>query len=146
MSKLVFIVEDDMVQQKMLAKHFENMVGNFSVRAFSDPDDMMAHLNEKPFAVVLDHYFGNASVKTGLDYLQTIRKKYSRIPVIYHTSSEDKGLKDKVMRLGAVDYIYKDLASFVRLRTVLDELERNRIESEKGGFLKKLFRNSFNKF
>jgi len=140
MNKLVFIVEDDMVQQKMLAKHFENMVGDFSVRTFSDPDDMMAHLGEKPFAVVLDHYFGNDSVKTGLDYLQTIRKKYSRTPVIYHTSSEDKGLKDQVMSLGAIDYIYKDPASFVRLRTALDELERKRVESEKGGFLKKLFR------
>ncbi|MEQ8364431.1 MAG: response regulator [Cyclobacteriaceae bacterium] len=140
MSKLVFIVEDDIVQQKMLAKHFENLVGDFSVRSFSDPDEMMAHLNEKPFAVVLDHYFGNATAKTGLDYLQIIRKKHSKIPVIYHTSSEDRTLKDKVIKMGAVDYIYKDAASFVRLRTVIDELERKRAEREKGGFLKKLFR------
>lgn len=140
MNKLVFIVEDDIVQQKMLAKHFENMVGDFSVRTFSNPEEMMAHLNEKPFAVVLDHYFGNASVKTGLDYLKTIRKKYSRIPVIYHTSSEDRALKDKVMGMGAADYIYKDIASFVRLRTAIDELERKKTEREKGGFLKKLFR------
>lgn len=140
MSKLVFIVEDDEVQQKMLARHFENMVGDFSVRTFSNPEDMVTHLNEKPFAVVLDHYYGNASAKTGLDYLSTIRKKYSKIPVIYHTSSEDRTLKNKVMEMGAAEYIYKDDASFVRLRTAIDELERKRIEREKAGFLKRLFR------
>ncbi|MEP2669381.1 MAG: response regulator [Cyclobacteriaceae bacterium] len=140
MSKLVFIVEDDEIQQKMLTRHFQNMVGDFSVRTFSDPEDMMAHLNEKPFAVVLDHYYGNASAKTGLDYLTTLRKKHSRIPVIYYTASEDRTLKDKVLKIGAVQYIYKDDASFVRLRTAIDELERKRIEREKGGFLKRLFR------
>lgn len=139
MNKLVFIVEDDEVQQKMLAKHFENMIGDFSVRTFSDPETMMTHLKEKPFAIVLDHYFVN-SEKTGLDYLSVIKKRYSRIPIIYHTSSEDKTLKDKVMQMGAAVYIYKDTASYVRLRTAIDELEKRKIELDKGGFLKKLFR------
>lgn len=140
MNKLVFIVEDDIIQQKMLSKYFETLVGSFKVRTYSNPEEMMAHLNEKPFVVVLDHYFGNISTKTGLDYLSVLRKDHTQIPVIYYTSIEDHTIREKVMSLGAVSYIYKDSASFVRLRTAIDELERKRAERENRGFLKKLFR------
>lgn len=140
MNKLVFIVEDDIIQQKMLSKYFETLVGSFKVRTYSNPEEMMAHLNEKPFVVVLDHYFGNNSTKTGLDYLTVLRKDHTQIPVIYYTSIEDHTIREKVMSLGAVSYIYKDSASFVRLRTAIDELERKRAERENRGFLKKLFR------
>lgn len=136
MNKLVFIVEDDIIQQKMLSKYFETLVGSFKVRTYSNPEEMMAHLNEKPFVVVLDHYFGNISTKTGLDYLSVLRKDHTQIPVIYYTSIEDHTIREKVMSLGAVSYIYKDSASFVRLRTAIDELERKRAERENRGFLK----------
>ena len=66
MGILVFIVEDSPAQQKMLQVHFEQMLGNFSVKTFSNPDDIFSHLTEKPFAIVLDHFFAD---KTGLYYL-----------------------------------------------------------------------------
>ena len=53
MNKLVFIVEDDLVQQKMLQHHFEELLGNYVVKTFTDPKDMFAHLKDKPFAIVL---------------------------------------------------------------------------------------------
>ena len=134
MKKLVFIVEDDLVQQKILQHHFEELLGNYTVKTFADPKDMFAHLNEKPFAIVLDHFFSNKSDKTGLDYLKELKKNHSSIPVLYYTTLNDENVRAKVIALGAEQYIVKDSASLVRLRTGLDLLS-----TKKKGFLSKLF-------
>ncbi len=137
MGKLVFIVEDNPAQQKMLQVHFEQMLGDFSVRTFTNPDDMFGHLAEKPFAVVLDHFFSDKSNKTGLDYLKELKKNHSSIPVIYYTTSNDDSIRKEVMRLGAEDFIHKDSASLVRLRTALDTLQEKL--SKKKGIFGRLF-------
>jgi DNA-binding response OmpR family regulator len=134
MKKLVFIVEDSPVQQKMLQVHFEEMLGNYQVRAFADPDDMLKHLHEKPFAIVLDHFFNNKKDKTGLDYLREIKKKNSSQPVIYYTSLENDKTKAEAVALGVDDYIIKNSASLVRLRTALDLFH-----SRKKTFFEKIF-------
>ena len=135
MSKLVFIVEDDLVQQKMLRHHFEDLLGNYVVKTFTDPNEMFAHLKDKPFAVVLDHFFSNKSDKTGLDYLKELKKSHASIPVVYYTTLNDDAVRAKVMTLGTEDYIVKDSASLMRLRTALDA-----ISTKKKGFLTKLFK------
>jgi len=135
MKKLVFIVEDSQAQQKMLKVHFEEMLGNYTVRPFTNPEELYKHLDEKPFAVVLDHYFDNHS-KTGLDYLALIRDQYPKLPVIYYTTLDDDAIRHQAKTLGIESYILKDSASLVRLRTALDIIHE---KGEKKGFFKKLF-------
>ena len=137
MSKLVFVVEDNLIQQKMLKVHFEEMLGTYTVKTFENPEDMFKHMNEKPFAIVLDHFFGHQS-KTGLDYLKDLKKNYPSIPVIYYTTLDDEKVRAEVIALGAEQYIIKNSASLVRIRTALDILN-SRINKKKGGFLGKLF-------
>jgi PleD family two-component response regulator len=138
MKKLVFVVEDNIMQQKVLQVHFEQMLGNYEVKTFTDPKAMFAHLNEKPFAIVLDHFFSKDDPKTGLDYLKEIRKQHKAVPVIYYTSLEDDAVKEKVMKLGVEDFITKNSASLVRLRTALDVLDEKK--SKKGIFKRLLGR------
>jgi len=135
MADLVFIVEDDPVQQKMLKVHFEEMLGNYQVKTFDSPEDLMENLKHKPFAIVLDHFFGDKSPKTGLDYFREIRGKKYKTPVIYYTTLDDEKVREEVMNLGAENYIIKDSASLVRLRTALDLLH----EKSKKGFFGRLF-------
>lgn len=135
MKKLVFIVEDSPVQQKLLQVHFEEMLGNYEVKTFLDPDDLFKHLHEKPFAIVLDHFFNNKKDKTGLDYLKEIKKKNKSIPIIYYTSLDNEKTMAEAMSLGAHDYIIKNSASLVRLRTSLDLLH-----AQKKSLFEKLFR------
>jgi CheY-like chemotaxis protein len=139
MKKLVFIIEDDPAQQKMLKVHFEEALGTYEVRCFADPELMLPHLLEKPFAVVLDHFF-NDHTKTGLDYLALLRKKYPSIPIIYYTSMENESIRTQVMNSGAVQYILKDMSSLVRLRTALDTIHE--MEKNKKGFFAGLFSRS----
>lgn len=134
MKKLVFIVEDSPIQQKMLRVHFEEMLGNYAVKTFSDPDELFAHIQDKPFAIVLDHFFNDKKDKNGLDYLREIKKKYKSIPVIYYTSLDDDKIKAEVKDLGAEEFIVKNSASLVRLRTALDA-----IHNRKKSFFAKVF-------
>lgn len=136
MKKLVFIVEDNLVQQKMLQVHFEEILGNYTVRTFDHPQAMLSALKEKPFAMVLDHFFNDKEGKTGLDYLKILREEYKSIPVIYHTTLDDAAVRAEVMKLGAEQYILKDSASLVRLRTALDTLHEKYANR---GFFQKLF-------
>ena len=136
MKKLVFIVEDNIVQQKILKVHFEEMLGDYTVQTFEEPEKMFEHMKEKPFAVVLDHFFQNKQNKTGLDYLKLMQKNFPSIPVIYYTSLDDANIREEVLSLGAEDYILKNSASLVRLRTALDVLHE---KSGKKGFFKRLF-------
>lgn len=137
MKKLVFIIEDDLVQQKTLQVHFEEVLANYTTRTFSNAEDMVQHLKEKPFAVVLDHFFGDASGKTGLDYLRVMRRNHSSIPVIYYTTFDDEPTRTEVMSLGAEQYIIKNSASLVRLRAALDNLHEKEL---KKGFFGRLFK------
>lgn len=136
MKKLVFVVEDNLVQQKMLQVHFEEILGDYTVRTFDHPQDMLPVLKEKPFAVVLDHFFGDKDGKTGLDYLKLLREKHATISVIYYTTLDDASVRAEVMKLGAEQYIIKDSASLVRLRTALDSLHEKYANR---GFFQKLF-------
>lgn len=133
--KLVFVVEDNPLQQKMLQVHFEEILGNYDVRVFPTPEELVKNLDQRPYAVVLDHFF-DGQTKTGLDYLAELRKEYKQIPVIYHTTLDDEEVKKKVMSLGAEMYIIKDSASMVRLRTALDNIQE---KLDKRGFFSKLF-------
>ncbi|MBL7851646.1 MAG: response regulator [Cyclobacteriaceae bacterium] len=133
--KLVFVVEDNPVQQKQLQVHFEQTLGDFEVKIFPTPQALMNSLEEKPYAVVLDHFF-EGQTKTGLDYIADIRRRYKNLPVIYHTTLDDEKVRMQVMDLGAEMYIIKDSASLVRLRTALDNIKE---KESKRGFFSKLF-------
>lgn len=133
---IVYIVEDNLVQQKMLQVHFEQMLGNYTVRTFSNPDDMFAHLDEKPFAIVLDHFFSDKRSVTGIDYLRDLKENHPKIPVIYYTSANDDAVRAEVMKIGVEQYIHKDSASLVRLRTALDVIHE---KAKNKGFFKKIF-------
>jgi CheY-like chemotaxis protein len=131
------VVEDHPVQQKLMKVHFEEMLGSYSVQIYSNPDEMLDHIKERPFAIVLDHFFGDQSSKTGLHYLKELKKRNSSIPVIYYTTLDDEKVRAEVMALGADQYIIKNSASLVRLRTALDIL--NSKASKKKGFFYRLF-------
>jgi DNA-binding NarL/FixJ family response regulator len=134
MNKLIFIVEDHPIQQKILKVHFEESLGNYTVKTFSNPEEIFDSLKEKPFAIVLDHFFGDNASKTGLHYLKNLKKSDSSIPVIYYTTLSDDSVRAEVMKLGAEDYIIKDSASLVRLRTALDHIHEKSSKKKKNIF------------
>lgn len=136
--KLVFIVEDNRMQQEVLQSHFEEVLGNYVVRIFPTPVDLIKHLDETPFAVVLDHFF-EPGAETGLHYLKKLRKSHPASSIIYHTTLNDDAVRAEVMGLGAVDYILKDSTSMLRLRKALDSIQKKNEKASKRSFWKKMW-------
>lgn len=134
--KLVFVVEDNKYQQKMLEVHLKEILGEYEVKTFGNPVEMMSHLiEEEPYAIVLDHFF-EGQTKTGFDYIASIKKSHKHLPIIYHTTLDDEKVRKQVIDAGAEAYIVKDSASLVRLRTALDTIQER---YGKRGFFGKLF-------
>ena len=137
MKNLVFIVEDDRLQQKFLRHHFEEALGSYTVKTYINPDEVIADLPEKPFAIVLDHLFLDRK-ETGLHYLEIIKKQSPHTPVIYHTTSVDSEIRAQAIKGGVMEFIVKDESSLVRLRMVLDAIHKKNIV--KPGFFEKLLK------
>jgi CheY-like chemotaxis protein len=137
MKKLVYVVDDDPVYLKMMEGHFK-LMSEFEPTIFkTGPDAIKALSGIVPFAILLDHQFMNDPQKTGLDYLKEIRKVNSKVPVIYITSSQDKEIQAKAARLKVSGYIYKDGASLVHLRVILDKIAD---QAKSKGVFGKLFK------
>ncbi|MBL7873251.1 MAG: response regulator [Cyclobacteriaceae bacterium] len=136
MKKLVFIIDDDPVYLNFMKGHFKQMA-EFETQVFLSGKDAIKALDEtKPYLIILDHLFLNDPDNTGLEYLKQIRKKASRVPVIYITAVNEQILRKQVAKKKVLDYILKDDAFLIHLRTAMDTLTD---QPKKKGLLKKLF-------
>ena len=131
--KLVCIIDDDFAHRRLLEYNLTSQ--NYKVLSFSTCAEFINEpFEQPPFAIVLDHYLKEE--KTGLGYLEDIFEKLPKVPVIFMTTETDPNLIKEIENSGAKGYIAKDPASFVRLRTMLDEMQ----EKPKGNWLSKLFK------
>ena len=135
MKKLVFIIDDDPVYLKFMEGHF-SLLDGFVTEVYPTGDAALINLTtKKPFLIILDHHLDDPN-KNGLFYLKEIRKKESKVPIIYITIDTDPSLKEKVERLGVSGFIYKNEAFLVYLRTLLDDLLKWKRKSILGKFFK----------
>jgi DNA-binding NarL/FixJ family response regulator len=136
MKKLVFIIDDDPVYLNFMKGHFKQMA-EYETQVFLSGNEAIKALDDtKPYLIILDHLFLNDADNTGLEYLKEIRKKASRIPVIYITSINEQILRKQTAKMKVIDYILKDDAFLIHLRTAMDKLIE---QPKKKGILKKLF-------
>ena len=136
MKKLVFIIDEDPVYLKFMNGHFRQM-DEYQTQIFQTGSEALKALDQtQPYLIILDHIFLNDPDQTGLEYLQAIRKKNSKVPVIYITAVDEEIIRSKTKKLKVIDYLIKDDAFLVHLRTALDKLNS---KPESKGLLKKLF-------
>lgn len=118
--KPIWIVDDDesirWVLEKALARE------NMALRSFSNAQDAMAALEtEKPQVLVSDIRMPGAS---GIELLQTAKKKYPDLPVIIMTAFSDLDSAVSAFQGGAFEYLAKpfDVSKAVELiRRALEE-------------------------
>lgn len=136
MKKLVFIIDDDPIYLNFMKGHFKQMA-EYETQVFLSGKEAIKALDDtKPYLIILDHLFLNDPDNTGLEYLKEIRKKTSKIPVIYITSINEQVLKKAAAKFKVIDYIVKDDAFLIHLRTAMDKLI---VQPKKKGLLKKIF-------
>ncbi len=133
--KLICVIDDDPSHLK-LVEHTLTAQG-YAVKGYHSGAAFMANpIKDTIHAIILDHYLSESEGKTGLDYLKLFKKRMPKTPVIYMTSETDKALAKEIMKRKAAGFISKDIASLVRLRTILDEIN----EKQGAGWLKNIFK------
>lgn len=113
----VLIVEDDpMVAQ--INQKFVNSVKGFSVvgLASNGQEALLVIKNKKIDLLILDIYMPKLD---GLAFLKEMRKNYHYIDVIIVTASKEANVIDRVLKLGAVDYLVKPF-EYERLKESLN--------------------------
>lgn len=130
-AKVVCVIDDDSAFQKMMNQHLTSM--GFVVRSFFSGRELEM-INEKPFAILLDHYLDDE--ENGLEILKRLKSKMPKVPIIYMTSDRTSELKSNARKSGAFEYIEKSPASLVHLRTAFDRIATG--EHEKN-WIQKIF-------
>lgn len=118
--RTVFIIDDDPIHRMVMKKHFSTL--GFNVKIFEHVESAMPAIREKPYLIVLDHFF-DQSQTFGLEYIKLIKKQSKKTAIIYLTGSSDPEIISESLQTGADAYIQKNESFLVRLRTALDDIE-----------------------
>ena len=112
----VLLVEDDPMVQQINASFIERVDGFKIVGIAKNGDEALEKIAElRPQLVILDLYMPG---KSGLDTLKIIRNQDLDIDVIAVTAANDRETVLKVIRLGALDYVFKPF-HFERIQKAL---------------------------
>jgi len=103
MSKKILIVDDDMINRKLISTYIKKTNDTF-IEASNGAEALDILKKEKIDIILLDLMM---PVMNGIEFLQTIRHdpNYMGLPVIVLTTDDTK--KDLVHNLGANDFITK---------------------------------------
>jgi response regulator of citrate/malate metabolism len=101
----VIIVEDDMLVADLNKSYVENVPGFKVVKIFNNGEEALSYLiNNEVDLMLLDVYMPKLN---GINLLETMRKKGIMTDVILVTAAREAYNIDKVLKLGAVDYLIK---------------------------------------
>ena len=107
------IVEDNKIVTLGIRKTLESEFPSISVDTAENGEEALDHLNklnqtELPFFILLDI---NMPIMNGIEFLVAIKKieKYSRIPIIIHTTSSSAEDYFKCKTLGVCGYFVKHI-------------------------------------
>lgn len=127
--KTIFILDNDQTLRNDLSKHLSSM--GFKPVEFSSVVQM-DEVTVKPFAIIFDHE--NMSAQNSLRDLKRLKRKMRGVAIIHMTKAAS--LKSESMKVGVYDFIEKNSAALVHLRTTLDRLKT---QPSKTNWLTRLF-------
>jgi CheY-like chemotaxis protein len=119
--KLIFVVDDDPVLTKLVAKRFTSDI--YRVEAFDYGEEALKVLSKNPDLIILDYLFHKAGQKVmnGMEVFDKIKETNPDVPVIM-LSGQDRGeIVLELARKGIDDYVIKD-------NNLLDNLNASIIE------------------
>lgn len=139
MSDTILVVEDDILQQRMIVSLLTKKLG-FEAIAASNGKDALARIHSSNVddisAVLLDIQMPEMD---GFETLQAIHKYRPDLPVIMLTGSDDTGIAVKAIKKGASDFIVKppqpehlrvSIKNAIRLSVLSRELSKMKRDKE----------------
>ncbi len=107
--KLIFIVDDDPVINKLVTKRF--MSEKYRMEAFESGEECLKAMNQNPDLVILDYLFMDThdhKALNGMEVFDRMRKINPDLPVIMLSGQQKGEIVLELARKGISDYIIKD--------------------------------------
>jgi DNA-binding response OmpR family regulator len=114
--KLAYLIEASGTYQKMIQQHLQQL--GFEVRSFVTASECLQKLQQKPDLILLSQQLEND--EKGTDFIRHFKNKIDNVPVVVLSNEGDVYTGVMALKLGAMDYIEKNGAALVRLRTAID--------------------------
>jgi two-component system, OmpR family, response regulator len=111
----IFIVEDNLLYQQLIARELESFGGQFFF--YTTGEHCIANLNRRPSIVVLDYNLDGEI--NGLETLEEIRKFDPSIFVVLFSSQKEVQSNENRQRYGSFDFLEKKEQSFSLLKQLL---------------------------
>lgn len=121
--KLIFIVDDDPVINKLVTKRFASE--KYRLEAFESGEDCLKAMSKNPDLIILDYLFldkSNQKSLNGMEVFDEIRKANPNLPVIMLSGQEKGEIVLELARKGINDYIIKDNNLIDNLDSSINEL------------------------
>jgi two-component system, OmpR family, response regulator len=111
----IFIVEDNLIYQQLIARELESFGGQLFF--YTTGEHCIANLSRQPSIVVLDYNLDGEI--NGLETLEEIRKFDPSIFVVLFSSQKDVHSCENQQRYGSFDFVEKKDHSFSVLKKLL---------------------------
>jgi|SRR5215467_11462357 len=111
----IFIVEDNLVYQQLIAKELEALAGE--IHFYTKGENCLEDLHKNPSIIILDYNLDGEI--NGLDTLQEIRKFSDQVYIIMFSSQKSINTRENLNRYGPFTFLEKKFQSFGKLKQVI---------------------------
>lgn len=116
--KLAYFIDTSASYQEMIRQQMLQL--GFEVRSFISVNDYLRATEKKPDLILLSQQLKNN--EKGIDYLRQVQHKNKNVPVVMLSNEGDVYTGSEALKMGVMDYIEKNGAVLVRLRTAIDNI------------------------
>ena len=113
---VIFVVEDNLIYQNLIAKELESVSGN--IHFYTNGEACLEDLDKKPSVIVMDYNLDGKM--NGLDTLQRVRDTNPEVYVILFSSQKGLNTKEIFLQYGSFDFLEKNSLSLRTLRQMVD--------------------------
>ena len=111
-NKRIFVVEDNVIYQSLIAKELESLSNN--IHFYTTGESCISELDKHPSVIVLDYNLDGQM--NGLDTLQRVRDIDPSVYVIMFSSQKGLNTKEVFLQYGSFDFLEKNSLSLRTLR------------------------------
>jgi two-component system, OmpR family, response regulator len=113
----IFVVEDNLIYQALIAKELEAVSNN--IHFYTQGEECIVDLEKAPDIVILDYNL--EGVINGLETLEAIRQQVPGLPAILFSNQAGLYSKENLTKYGSFDFLEKCEHSFQHLSKMIGQ-------------------------